>query len=310
MGVDGEEGEELEDSTAPATTSSYLPEEALDLGMAVEEEEEKSPSPSALSSLQSTLQSDAWVERILQPLVDPSPTGCLEASTSFREASRGVQIRALGCIGNWLAPQAANATGWFQQEQPDHPQATPIVQSCYRWVVQLLGRSTQDPEIIEAILTSLLWTLARGTLGRLPVTEEDLQGLLGLYHPALQGRPEAQTALVGLLGQVARRPLIQENRQIGQWLMRLLEDPSTGASQRFEAVDALFDIYSDAAYPYDEPVFVQEGMLDRLKDWVLPELRQAIRKVDRRRQRELRARGDLALVNLREFIKYKAGERK
>lgn len=42
--------------------------------------------------------------------------------------------------------------------------------------------------------------------------------------------------------------------------------PETPAEATVEALDALFDIYSDAEFAYDEPVFVQNGFVKYLEN--------------------------------------------
>lgn len=47
--------------------------------------------------------------------------------------------------------------------------------------------------------------------------------------------------------------------------MTLLNDKTTKPSVVVEALNLLFDVYSDAEFDYDLPVFVQGGFLNNLK---------------------------------------------
>lgn len=76
-----------------------------------------------------------------------------------------------------------------------------------------------------------------------------------------------------------------------------------------EALNAIYDIYADAEFDYDMPVFVQGNFNQELKGMVKM-VRFMVRNVDRRKNKDLRDRGDEALMNLTEFIKYKDHERK
>ena len=96
-----------------------------------------------------------------------------------------------------------------------------------------------------------------------------------------------------------------------------------------EALNAIFDIYADAAFDYDLPVFVEGGFLEKLKG-LYPGLRvkvgilgvclrskailigfdTQVKALDKRRNREVRESADEALLNLRAFIHYKEKERK
>lgn len=50
--------------------------------------------------------------------------------------------------------------------------------------------------------------------------------------------------------------------------MKLLESKATEASVVVEALNLMFDVYSDCAFDYDFPVFVQGGFLNGLKQAV------------------------------------------
>jgi hypothetical protein len=84
---------------------------------------------------------------------------------------------------------------------------------------------------------------------------------------------------------------------------------STTTDAATEILNAIFDVYSDCAFDYDLPVFVNGGYLSALKS-VLPLFRNAAKTTDKRKNRDLRLRADEALGNLNAFIRYKANERK
>lgn len=57
--------------------------------------------------------------------------------------------------------------------------------------------------------------------------------------------------------------------------MKILEYKTTEASVMVEALNLLFDVYSDCAFDYDFPVFVQGGFLNVLKQ-VVPRVRSMV----------------------------------
>jgi hypothetical protein len=57
--------------------------------------------------------------------------------------------------------------------------------------------------------------------------------------------------------------------------MTLLSDKSTPPSVIVEALNLIFDVYSDAAFDYDLPVFVQGNFLNGLKQ-ILPSVRSMV----------------------------------
>ena len=70
-------------------------------------------------------------------------------------------------------------------------------------------------------------------------------------------------------------------------------------------MSALIDIYSDEALPYDVN-FRQGRFLDALVQAV-EGVRRAVRGIDRKKERELRLRGEEVRDNLVGFIQYRRG---
>ncbi|EPS38059.1 hypothetical protein H072_8206 [Dactylellina haptotyla CBS 200.50] len=75
-----------------------------------------------------------------------------------------------------------------------------------------------------------------------------------------------------------------------------------------ECLDCIFDVYADQDFDYDQEVFVNLGFLKYLKSFV-GRVRVMAKKIDKRKQLELRDSADAALLNLNAFIKYKTEER-
>lgn len=95
---------------------------------------------------------------------------------------------------------------------------------------------------------------------------------------------------------------------IGEFLINLLKNkPSTDAC--VEALNAIYDIYADAEFDYDLPVYVQGNFNQELKGLVKM-VKFMVRNIDRRKDRDLRNRADEASMNLVEFVKYKEKERR
>ena len=82
-------------------------------------------------------------------------------------------------------------------------------------------------------------------------------------------------------------------------------DPATPTEPLLQAVSALIDIYSDEALPYDVN-FRQGRFLDALVQAV-EGVRRAVRGIDRKKERELRLRGEEVRDNLVGFIQYRRG---
>lgn len=75
---------------------------------------------------------------------------------------------------------------------------------------------------------------------------------------------------IGTLGVIARKQgAVDTNKVIGQFLLGVLQElPPKGVTtpdSAIEALNAIYDIYADADFDYDEPVFIKGGFLSALK---------------------------------------------
>ncbi|BGO90467.1 hypothetical protein NBRC10512_004727 [Rhodotorula toruloides] len=124
---------------------------------------------------------------------------------------------------------------------------------------------------------------------------------------------------LGALGEIGRRADVpeQENAQIGRFMLSLLPTsraavvtgtvpPSVASTPDIllQAIDSFIDLYADEDRSYDVPVFRQGQMLEDL-DRSVQGVRAAIKKVDRNKFPELRARADGAMENLTAFVQYR-----
>lgn len=97
---------------------------------------------------------------------------------------------------------------------------------------------------------------------------------------------------------------------ISSYLLSLLPpnvNPPTPTEPLLQAVSALIDIYSDENMPYDVN-FRQGRYLEQLVQSV-EGVRKAVRGIDRKKERELRVRGEEVRDNLVAFIQYRRGLR-
>ncbi|KAI9466433.1 hypothetical protein LPJ79_001491 [Coemansia sp. RSA 1821] len=237
--------------------------------------------------------------------------------------------RALGCFNNFLLVIEESLRPWFRMHSDNVAQWWACLVAVAERLLAADSPSADlantDQQLRFAVLDptiGCMWTLARCVEGSVPVTPEQIEGLIHVYIQAPSSALRIKA--VGALGNIARRHPghIEANRRIGCFLLdQAIATPlqaltqSSTASVRVavepivEALDLLFDIYGDMEFDYDEPVFVRENMLARLRQLYIP-VRKLAKTVDRRKHRSLRDRCDLAVQNLRAFIDYKASERK
>ncbi|TPX37640.1 hypothetical protein SmJEL517_g00597 [Synchytrium microbalum] len=277
---------------------------------AVEEEEDSQESDSAAFITQIMTSTAPSLFPLLAQLSQ------IESSTTIIPASlaasvQGTRVRALSCLETLTMGVDKS---WFAS------QSSSDIATMWTWLIDIANRTTSntsnsavapvvDLEALEGAV-GIMWAMSRGISGLkmdIPYTNQQLDALIALCTTATNP-PSLIIKSLHVLSLLVNRPdRIPENRQVGLLLLALIAgSPSTEVV--FEALDAIFDVYSDASFDYDEPVFVGCDFLRRLKDSVQA-VRVKIKGVDRKRDGTLYARGREALDNLVAFIQYKESER-
>ncbi|KAK3688524.1 hypothetical protein B0T22DRAFT_459650 [Podospora appendiculata] len=187
-------------------------------------------------------------------------------------------------------------------------------------ITPILESDSADLEM-ATVVTSLAWAVSRSVNGEALARGNQHRRFFALYQaskkhaqtdvPLAQG-DEAQDPLqglgvkcIGVLGSLARDPApISVNREIGIFLMTVLNTPDTPAADAIEAFNQLFDIYADEDAPCDKEVFWKDDFLKHLEELV-PRLKTIAKGIDKRVFEELRIKADETVLNLRRFIQYK-----
>lgn len=219
-----------------------------------------------------------------------------------------VHLRALEALNNLLLTSAAAIAGGDSSLAALIPGPAlwvamfDIVTLCGADAGALSARGHEMRlEIMEAAL-GCVWGLAQTVPASLPVTPQQVQMLKDAL-PALS--VEAGTRAIDTLAALASRPgvSVDENRAVGTWLLDLLASPPSTEAE-VAVLNAIIDIYADEGRDYDRPVFVDGGFVPKLAASVA-RVRNDVRRIDRRKNLELRARGEEAYENLTAFIKYR-----
>jgi hypothetical protein len=197
-------------------------------------------------------------------------------------------------------------------------------------VTPVLASNTADIELASSI-TSLAWAVSRSVQGRIRIQPDEPRKFMSLYtaSKALESAPEKQAngskpnqpenndafqslgvKCIGVLGTLALDPApIPLNREIGVFLLTTLADlPETSAAVSVEALNAIFDIYLDSSFAFDEPVFWGDGFYQHLEG-ILPKAKKMVKSIDKRKFEELRARANDSVLNFTRFLKYKKTEK-
>ncbi|KAF9433147.1 hypothetical protein BGZ76_009826 [Entomortierella beljakovae] len=224
-------------------------------------------------------------------------------------------LRALEALNNFLLTMADAVPGkwWYKNRRSDAEQ-------CWTWLFHQagavagtgvrVGSEEKGQEMRGAVLDAIvgcLWTLARGLDADVPLSDFHIPALMGTYASTTSDSMRVKS--IGCLGVIARRQgAIDTNKIIGDFLINLLKNnPTTEAC--VEALNAIYDIYADKEFDYDLPVYVQGNYNQELSK-LTKMVKFMVRNVDRRKNRDLRNRGDEAVLNLTAFIRYKENERK
>ncbi|CAZ81046.1 unnamed protein product [Tuber melanosporum] len=241
---------------------------------------------------------------VLHYLIVNTGPALLSIVKSGASGSLPIHIRALSVLNNiaWTVDATlSEGLGLWERWQK---LAREIWQSC---ITPVLVANTADVELAEAV-TGLAWAISKSMNGSLDVSQGEHRAFVSLYHAA--NTDELRTKCVGVLGCLGlAQGRIEINREIGVFLMTLIVGgANTPANPLVEALNAIFDIYADAEFDYDEPVFVKSAFLDHLSK-AISGVRSAVKKVDKNKFPEDRLRADDALLNLQRFIAYKKKER-
>lgn len=223
--------------------------------------------------------------------------------------------KALAALNNimWMFLAAEDApSDWEEQAE-----------TLWEVAVRLLARNSLS---IQKECLSVLWAVTKTVpevLSR--VNSEMVQSLVARCQTLAEGLEEAPDATelvefvlatVGFLGAVAPGTEVLVVAQIGEFLLLSAtffaqEGRHTGTAAVevvVETLNAVYDVFGDAAYPYDQEVFVQGGFLERLRGLQEP-IKQVYKSIDKNKHAELRVRAEEAWTNLGRFVQYKEEER-
>ncbi|KAJ1865137.1 hypothetical protein LPJ73_000091 [Coemansia sp. RSA 2703] len=264
-----------------------------------------------------------------------SDSFAIQLVTSTVESFATLHDRALGCFNNFLLVIEESIKSWFRLHSDS-------VASWWSFLIAVAEHlfSVENPSaefvatdqrlrfVILEPTVGCMWTLARSVSGDVPVTPQQIEGLIHVCESAPTA--EIRVKAVGVLGNIARRQpgFVQQNNRIGVYLLDniiskpLLGHTASSTAQKatladndgdiepiVEALDLIYDIYGDKTYDYDAPVFIQGNFLARLRQLYQP-IRKLSKSIDRRKDRGLRDRADLAVENLHGFLAYKESEYK
>ncbi|EEQ38720.1 hypothetical protein CLUG_02845 [Clavispora lusitaniae ATCC 42720] len=182
---------------------------------------------------------------------------------------------------------------------------------------------------VQKLVLSILWALSKsvGPEVRNKVTQAHITGLLEKCTQLTQGSSIADEPVavyefllsaIGFLGSVAQViGNTDMTREIGEFLLSQIAHYVVEENHHkerkaveipFECLNLMYDIFGDAEYDYDLPVFVEGAYLDRLRQ-LEPAVKTCYKQIDKNRDKDLKIRAEEVYGNLGRFIVYKERER-
>ncbi|CAN3356929.1 synchronized import protein 1 [Diutina catenulata] len=181
----------------------------------------------------------------------------------------------------------------------------------------LAALPTASVELQKTVL-SILWGIAKaiGPTVQQKVQMSMIQQLVAQVKGLSKSDDESlelYLAIMGFLGAVA--PLVSDTSvvsEVGGFLMATVDatvdvvDPMH-TEVAIEALNLVYDVFGDKSYPWDAPVFVEQGYLARLREFE-PRVKVMFKKVDKNKHHQLKAKAEETWQNLGRFIQYKESE--
>ncbi|KAK9460418.1 uncharacterized protein V1516DRAFT_676579 [Lipomyces oligophaga] len=186
-------------------------------------------------------------------------------------------------------------------------------QEAFPWFVSfLMDTNHLEIESVTACM-GILWALASQLKGDGLLTYADVQNLITKVNE-VSGKPdyiEYQVRAIGFLGVLAQQEgRTDVTKSISIFLVtQILSLPNKEPQIVIEALNSIFDIFADQDYDYDRVVFVKGGLLKHLVE-CQAEVRKMVKRIDKRKESELRLKADEVMVNLQRFCVYKSKEQK
>ncbi|KIK48359.1 hypothetical protein CY34DRAFT_798177 [Suillus luteus UH-Slu-Lm8-n1] len=217
-----------------------------------------------------------------------------------------IHVSALECLNNIFLSLSASPSPGLAAASASGKHIWDSVWAALGSVGTEIARGQERKQEMWEIGVGVLWGVGNIWKGNLVPNEDQVQLLIQLCNSSTD--PAIRVKCIGTLECLAQHPQsIDANRVIAMHLLSILPTstaPSTyGTEPLIQTLSALIDIYSDENLPYDIN-FRQGNFVQRLVDSV-EGVRKAVRAIDRRKERDLKLRGEEMRDNLIAFIKYR-----
>ncbi|KAH0838109.1 ARM repeat-containing protein [Lanmaoa asiatica] len=230
------------------------------------------------------------------PSIHPPTTSALSA----------IHVSAFECLNNLFLSLSASPNAQLAADEDTGRAVWSETWAALSKVgLDIVPGQERKQEIWE-IAVGVLWGIGNIWKGKLVPIDQQAQILMSVCDSSTEAR--VQVKCIGTLECLAQYPdSIEANQVISSYLLSILPTATTpsakGTEPLLQAVSALIDIYSDERLSYDIN-FRNGRFIDRLVESV-DGLRKAVRAIDRRKERDLKLRGEEVRDNLVAFIEYR-----
>nr|XP_019011947.1 uncharacterized protein I206_02784 [Kwoniella pini CBS 10737]OCF50728.1 hypothetical protein I206_02784 [Kwoniella pini CBS 10737] len=224
-----------------------------------------------------------------------------------------LHLRVLEALNNLLLTTAASLPSGGESAEIS---GTVPVQQLWAGMFAIISAIGSEPdalnmkgqemrvEVLEMAL-GCIWGTVKVAPNVLDIQNDHIQTLIDSTR-VLRSDVAKSRVIEALSALAARQNVsVEQNQVIGTWLLQLLTASSTLTPDILISVlNAIIDVYADETRPYDKPVFVAGGFLESLSG-IVAKVRAEIKRIDKRKNRQLRTQGEEAYENLVAFIKYR-----
>lgn len=244
---------------------------------------------------------------LIQPVrLSFPPTAGQSSHPPTTSVLSAIHVSALECLNNIFLSLSASPNSGLAAASASGKQLWDSVWAALGSVGTEITRGQERKQEMWEIGVGVLWGIGNIWKGSLVPNEDQVQLLIQLCNSSTD--PAIRVKCIGTLECLAQHPQsIDANRVIAVHLLSILPTSTApsiyGTEPLIQTLSALIDIYSDESLPYDVN-FRQGDFVQRLVDSV-EGVRKAVRAIDRRKERDLKRRGEEMRDNLIAFIKYR-----
>ncbi|WVW80287.1 hypothetical protein I302_102265 [Kwoniella bestiolae CBS 10118] len=224
-----------------------------------------------------------------------------------------LHLRALEALNNLLLTTAASLP--TRSDGVSQLAASVPVQQIWSSMFGLVGTIGSEPDALKMkgqemrvdvleMALGCVWGTVKVAPAQLDVQNNHVQTLIDSI--SVLKADVAKVRVIEALSALASRQnvSVEENKVIGSWLIQLPTTSTLSTEVLIASLNAIIDMYADETRSYDNPVFVQCGFLEQLSG-IVAKVRSEIKKIDKRKSRQLRTQGEEVYENLVAFIKYR-----